>query len=82
MMWQHGFMIKTVKVLVAQSFRFSATPWTIAEKAFLSINFCRQEYREWIAIPFTRDSNSGIELWISSIAGEFLSGIIQKFTPK
>ena len=32
----------------------SATPWTVARQAPLSLGFPRQGYWEWVAIPFSR----------------------------
>ena len=34
-----------------------ATPWTVALEAPLSMGFSRQEYLEWVAIPFSRGSS-------------------------
>ena len=43
-------MIKAVKVLGDQSFRFSATPRIVAQKALLSVSFSSQE--SWNGQPF------------------------------
>ena len=45
-------------VLVAQSRRLFATPWTAAHQALLSRRFSRQEY--WSGLPFP-SPNPGIE---------------------
>ena len=44
------------------SVRVRATLWTVAHQAPLSMGFSRQEYQEWVAIPFSRESSdTGIE---------------------
>ena len=35
----------------------SATPWTVAHQAPLSMGFSRQEDLEWVAIPLSRGSS-------------------------
>ena len=51
-----------VKMIVAQSLSYSATPWTIACQAPLSMEFSRQEY--WSGLPYPSPGDlldSGIE---------------------
>ena len=56
---------------------FFVTLWTIACQAPLSIGFSRQEYREWVAIPFSRGSSQQKDWthvsYISCITGEFFT---------
>ena len=35
----------------------SATPWTVALQAPLSMGFPRREYLEWVVIPFSKGSS-------------------------
>ena len=47
-----------------------ATPWTVAHQTPLSMGFSRQEYYEWVAISFSRESSQPRD-WtqVSHIAG-------------
>ena len=50
-------------------FQLFETPWTIACQAPLYMEFSRQEYLEWIPIPFSKEifptqgSNAGLLHW-------------------
>ena len=35
----------------------SVTPWTVGHQAPLSMEFSRQEYLEWVSIPFSKGSS-------------------------
>ena len=56
---------------------FFSTPWTVAHKARLSLEFSRQEY--WSGLPFSTPgdlANHGIEpasLESSTLAGRFFT---------
>ena len=48
--------------LVAQSFRISVTPWTVARQAPLSMGILQAGILEWVAMPPPEDlPNPGIE---------------------
>ena len=52
----------------------SATPWTVARQAPLSIEFSRQEY--WSGLPFPHPGdrpNPGIQSASPALAGEFFT---------
>ena len=51
-----------------------ATPWTVVCRAPLSMEFLRQKYWRWVAIPFSRKSSQP-RAWtqVSGIAGKFLT---------
>ena len=52
----------------------SATPWTVAFQAPLSIGFPRQEILEWVAISFSRGSSSPRDqTCISRLTGGFFT---------
>ena len=49
-----------------------ATPWTVAHKAPLSLEFLKQEYWSGLPFPSPKDLfNPGIEPEFHSLAGEF-----------
>ena len=50
----------------------SATPWTVACQAPLSVGFSRQEY--WSGLPFSQEDlpNPGIELWSLALQADSL----------
>ena len=55
----------------------SATPWTVAHQAPLSMEFSRQEYWNWLellAMPFSRGSSQPRNwTWLSSSVGWFFT---------
>ena len=63
-----------VKMIVAQSLSYSATPWTIACQAPLSMEFSRQEY--WSGLPYPSPGDlldSGIEPGSPALHADSLS---------
>ena len=52
---------------------YSATPWTVAHQAPLSMEFSRQEH--WSGLPFPSGDlpNPGVEPWSLELAGRFFS---------
>ena len=65
----------TLGSMHAQSLRHvSATPWSVAHQAPLSVEFSRQEY--WSGLPFPSPGyllNPGIEPASSALAGRFFT---------
>ena len=48
--------------------------WTVTCQAPLSMEFSRQEYRSWVAIPFFRGSSTPRDwTWVSCIAGKLFT---------
>ena len=59
-----------LKVSVAQSFLFLATPWTVARQVSLSMGFSRQEH--WSGLPFPSPGDlpdTGVEPRPPTLAG-------------
>ena len=58
----------------AQSYPSSATPWTVACQAPLSMGFPRQEYWNWLPFPSPGAvPNPGIKPASPAVAGEFFT---------
>ena len=59
--------------VVSDSF---ATPWTIARKAPLSMEFPRQEY--WSGLPFPSPGDLGIHPWSAGEEGYLFATTLQQ----
>ena len=71
---QHPTRTRELVVLVRSVVSDSATPWTVAHQAPLSMGFPRQEY--WSRLPFPSPgdlSNPGIEPASPALAGGFFT---------
>ena len=52
----------------------SATPWTVAHQAPLSMGFFQARILEWVTIPFSKGSSQPKDrTWVSHIAGRFFT---------
>ena len=67
-----------LSVLVTQSCRLIATPWTVARQAPLSVKFYRQDY--WSGLPFSSPGDlpdPGIESGSSALQADSLPSELQ-----
>ena len=67
-LWHYSFSVQFSRV------RLSATPWTVARQAPLSVGFSRQEY--WSRLPFPALGDlpdPGIKLASSALTGRFFT---------
>ena len=66
-------MVQRKKVKSFSRVRLSATPWTVAFQAPLSMEFSKQEYWSGLPFPFPGDlPDSGIESGSSSLQADSL----------